>query len=148
MYKIIHLLFIILSFACTGNQQNFELCGMGKLHPYYYPVLKYKGDFYAIKQHFYQNYKVPPTHVRDTGIVKIRFHINCKGQAGNYLVETYNLAYVLTTIDPAITNQLLSLTQKLQDWIPAVDEEGDAVNSHKFLAFKIEKGQLIDILPK
>ena len=47
-----------------------------------------------------------------------------------------------------ITKQLLNISKTLDDWIPAYDEDGNSVNSHKFFAFKIVNGKLIDILPK
>jgi len=122
------------------------LCS-GKTHPYYYPTLEYKGGFYEIKKHYYSNYKAIELP-NNTGIVKISFNINCNGKPGNYFLETYSLDYKNIVITKKITEQLLSLTKSLNDWIPAYDEDGNSVNSHKFFAFKIVNGILTDILPK
>lgn len=146
MKKIIYFLILVFCWACNSTTNEFDLCS-GKLHPYYYPELTYTGDFYAIKKHYYTNYK-EVNAPNNNGIVKIRFHINCKGESGNYKVESYSFDYATTEIDSNITEQLIQLTKSLTEWIPAQNEDGDAVNSHKFFAFKIKNGQLIDILPK
>jgi hypothetical protein len=54
----------------------------------------------------------------------------------------------LIAINTQITAQLLELTKGLKYWIPAKDDDEKIVNSHKFFAFKIVNGQLVDILPK
>lgn len=132
--------------SCNSNPDQFDLCG-GQLYPYYHPQLNYKGSFYAIKEHFYTNYKSVNSS-KNNGIVKIRFHVNCKGEAGNFKLETYSLDYNSIEMNNQITKQLLDLSQMLEDWIPATDENGNTVNSHKFFAFKIINGELTDILPK
>jgi len=145
--KILFSCLIICSLiGCYSESPNFELCG-GGLHPYYHPQLNYQGSFFAIKNHFYKGYKEVNSENND-GIVRIRFHVNCKGQTGNFTWDTYSLDYDSIKLDDRITDQLLALTQQLDKWIPAKDEDGSALNSHKFFAFKISDGQLIDILPK
>ncbi len=137
---------MICLFGCNKNNVKFELCP-GKKHPYYYPNLRYNGDFYEIKAHYYNNYRTISLP-NNTGVVKIMFSVNCKGKSGNYFLETYSLNYNNIIINKKITEQLINLTKTLNDWIPALDEDGESVNSHKFFAFKIIDGKLTDILPK
>ena len=146
MRILINFLICICLLSCNENTQKFELCA-GKKRPYYHPTLEYQGGFYKIKKHYYSQYKTTE-FPNNTGIVKIRFDINCKGKAGNYFLETYSLDYKNITINKNSTEQLLNLTKNLNDWLPAYDEDGERVNSHKFFAFKIIDGVLIDILPK
>jgi hypothetical protein len=146
MKTFISCIAVCLFISCNSASENFELCG-GGLHPYYHPELNYKGSFYAIKEHFKTNYK-PVSTGNNTGIVRIQFQVNCKVETGNYNMETYSFNYELTAINTQITAQLLELTKGLKDWIPAKDDEGKTVNSHKFFAFKIVNGQIVDILPK
>ncbi|KZS39725.1 hypothetical protein AWE51_08725 [Aquimarina aggregata] len=144
--KIFIKLFILISFASCNSNNSFELCA-GNTHPYYHPILKYKGGFYEIKKYFYKNYRT--SHgANNSGIIRIQFQVNCLGESGNYDIETYNLEYDDSVIDRKIMKQLVDLTKELTGWIPANNEEGNAVNSHKFFAFKIIDGQLKDILPK
>lgn len=146
MQFYIYILLCTLFLSCKNTHPTFELCP-GGLYPYYFVDLKYKGDFYAIKEQFNNHYK-PFTGANHTGIVKIKFHINCKGESGNFDLETYNLNYKDTIIHSDITNQLLHITKSLNGWGPPKDDEGIGVNSHKFLAFRIINGKLIHILPK
>ena len=146
MNKLIGSLIISLFISCNSESTSFKLCS-GGLYPYYHPELKYKGSFYAIKNHFYNGYNKVNSE-NNNGIVRIQFRVNCKGQAGDFTMETYSLEYISNDMDDRITRQLLKLTQKLDNWIPAVDEDGNTLNSHKFFAFKIINGELKDILPK
>jgi len=146
MKMLISCLAVCLFISCNSASENFELCE-GDLYPYYHPQLNYKGSFYAIKEHFKTHYK-PIKTGNNTGIVRVRFQVNCKGETGNYNVATYSFNYELIAINTQITAQLLELTKGLKDWIPAKDDDKKIVNSHKFFAFKIVNGQLIDILPK
>jgi hypothetical protein len=84
----------------------------------------------------------------NSGIVRIQFVVNCKAQSGNFMVESCDYNYKICTVNPLIVNSLLELTKKLNGWIPAIDECGETVNSHKFFAFKIVNGAIEDILPK
>ena len=146
MKLLINLLFIILLICCKPNDEEFNLCS-GSLHPYYYPSLKYKGGFYEIKKHFYENYK-PTYGEKDTGIIRIQFQVNCHGETGNYKIQSYNLNYTTTRLSDKITKQLLLLTKGLKEWIPATNDMGENIDSHKFFAFKLVDGKLKDILPK
>lgn len=147
MKKILLVLVVIICKACTAPAEDgFELCS-GFTYPYYQPELKYEGNFYEVKQHFFSNYQTIVAE-NNSGIVRVQFKLNCKGQSGMFNAETYGLDFQRAEIDSAISNQLLSLTKQLDKWIPATDEDGEKVNSHKFYAFKIKEGKLIDILPK
>jgi hypothetical protein len=146
MKIIIKLFLFCLLFSCSSNISEFKLCP-GKKRPYYYPTLEYKGSFHEIKRHFFSNYKTIDAS-NNNGIVKIRFYINCKGETGDFFIDTYSLNYKRISITNKISNQLLYLTKDLKDWIPARNDEGEKINSHKFFAFKIIEGKLIDILPK
>ena len=146
MRIIISFLVLVSFLGCNENTSKFELCS-GKKYPYYHPTLEYEGGFYEIKKHYYSNYKTIELS-NNTGIVKINFSINCEGESGNYFLETYDMGYESNVMSKKITKQLLNISKTLDDWIPAYDEDGNSVNSHKFFAFKIVNGKLIDILPK
>lgn len=147
MKFVLILFFPILFFSCSNSSNEFELCGLGILRPYYYPQLNYEGEFYAIKEAYKEKYR-EVISLNNTGIIKIRFHVNCQGETGNFLVETYSLDYEPYTLDVQISDQLLKITQGLNGWIAAIDEDGETVNSHKFLSFRVVDGKIINILPK
>lgn len=137
--------FISCNYSCN-KKDSFKLCH-NKKHPYYYPSLGYKGGFYEIKQHFNKGFQEIKGR-NNSGIVKIKFIVNCKGEIGNLEVETYSLSYEKTNLNSRIIEQFINLIEELKYWIPAVDAEGEKIDSFKFYAFKIVDGKLKEILPK
>jgi hypothetical protein len=142
--------FVLVNIASAQSDSVFALCGSGKTWPYYNPNLTYYGNFRAIKKYYAQSYETEKFLKLDnnSGIVRIQFVVNCKGQSGNFVIESCDYNYKICTINPLIVNSLLELTKSLNGWIPAINEEGESQNSHKFFAFKIVKGVIEDILPK
>jgi hypothetical protein len=152
LYHLI--LFVFLSSKLFGQQKDSlttvpSLCGNGLIIPYYANSgLRYVGDFYAIKEYVFTHYKKPTQIVEGSGIVRVVFVVNCKGEPCQYSMETYDSNYQKKVLDSAIAEQLLHLCRELKSWIPLTDEKGQAVNCRKFLAFKLEQGIITDILPK
>lgn len=130
--------------SCQSD--NFNLCS-ANAKPYYYPALKYKGNFFGIKKYFYNNY-VNVNGEKTTGIVVVKFQVNCIGKSGNFKANVYNLDYQPFDMNSEVVSQLVVLTKNLKDWIPATDETGNTIDSYKFFSFKIQSGHLQDILPK
>lgn len=146
LFIVVVLLIVNFSYA----QSKFYLCGNKKTYPYYNPELSNKKEFGEIKQYFISNFtsELFKNINNNTGIVIIQFHVNCEGNSGNFKSKTCNLNYKEAKINSKIIAQLKKLTTELNGWIPSKNENGEFVNSHKFYAFKIIKGVLIEILPK
>ena len=102
---------------------------------------------YAIKEKYKQEY-IPVKKGKNSGIIKIRFDVNCLGETGSFEFETYNLNYKSTTINDSIINQTISIAKKLNNWIPGTDEDKENINSFKFIAIKVINGEIKEILPK
>ena len=143
--KLLLLLFLALQ-SCTQNKESFALCGMGIAKPYYYTGLKYKGEIYQIEKEVSKHYI--PISTNNTGIAKIRFKVNCKGELEEIAYEEYNLNYQKVNLNDSLEVQIRSIVTGLNDWIPGMDEDGQTVNSHSFLSFRILDGQIQEILPK
>lgn len=124
-----------------------ELCGLGVLKPYYFTGLEYEGGTPAIRQKFENKY-IPITTGENSGIVKVRFDVNCRGETGNFEAETYNLSYKKTALNDSISNQVISIVKELDAWIPGTNEENEPVNSFRFVAVRFKKGIITQILPK
>lgn len=144
--KILFFTFFLVFSSCGPSTNGFKLCSHKK-YPYYHPALTYKGGFYAIKEFFLENYEIVNEGV-NTGIVRVQFEVNCLGETGNYEIANYSLEYKKIELTGNINNQLIRLTRELRDWIPAKNEFGENIDSHKFFAFKLVNGNLVDILPK
>lgn len=146
-FKLILLFLPFLTFA--QNENDFKLCGNGEMHPYYYPELKYEGDLLAITTHFKNDFNTKKwSHLKsDTGIITIQFHVNCKGETGDFITKIVDFDFNKTEIDVEIVNEILVFTKNLSEWKPAIDEDGEIVNSHKFLTFKIVNAKITEIYP-
>ncbi|WP_233900317.1 hypothetical protein [Tenacibaculum piscium] len=147
MKKLIYILILLLFFSCNRKSGELNLCGLGILKPYYVTGLDYKGGIYAIKEKYKQEY-IPVKTGENSGIVKIRFDVNCLGETGNFEFETYNLNYKSTTINNSIVNQTISIAKKLDHWIPGTNDDNENINSLKFIAIKLINGEIKEILPK
>jgi len=147
MKVIVYTLFTLALIACNRKSGELDLCGIGILQPYYFTGLTYEGGTYAIKEQFYSKY-APVLSGKHSGIVKIRFDVNCLGETGNFEVDQFNLNYQPTSLNDSISTQLLSITKQLDGWIPGTNDDNEPINSFKFLAIKLVDGQITEILPK
>jgi hypothetical protein len=145
--NLIYILTIILFFSCNRKSGELDLCGLGVLKPYYLTGLDYKGGMYAIREKYKQEY-IPVKKEKNSGIVKIRFDVNCLGETGNFEFDTYNLNYKSTTLNDSIINQTISIAKNLDNWIPGTNDDNETINTFKFLAIKINNGKIKEILPK
>ena len=149
-------IFVITSLCCSTllfSQEKgsaFTLCDSISVWPYYHPKLTYQGGFWVIKQHFKSTYPTDEFEALKTnsGIITVQFKVNCTGETGDFKVQQCDLNYKPTVLDKKITEYFLSKTKLLKEWIPAKDENGQTVNSHKFFSFRIKDGVLLEILPK
>lgn len=147
MRNLIYILIITLFFSCNKKTGELDLCGLGILRPYYLTGLDYEGGIFAIKEKYKKEY-ITVKKGQNSGIVKIRFDVNCKGETGNFEFETYNLNYELTTINDSIVNQTVLIARKLNDWTSGTNDDNENINSFKFLAIKVINGEIKEILPK
>ncbi|MBX2871091.1 MAG: hypothetical protein KTR30_03300 [Saprospiraceae bacterium] len=106
--------------------------------------LQYEGEKTAIVETFRSNYKA--VEVPQSGWIRIRFIVNCKGQSGRFRMTGSDTAYQEQVFDKKISDQLLSITQSLNAWKPLPDLE-DPRDYYQYLTFKIENGALKEILP-
>ncbi len=147
MRNLICILITITLFSCNRKSGELELCGLGILKPYYLTGLEYEGGIFAIKEKYKKEY-FPVSGNKNTGIIKIRFDVNCKGETGNFEFEAYNLNYESTAINDSIVDQAIAIAKKLDNWISGTNEDNENINSFKFIALKVVDGEITEILPK
>lgn len=134
-------------FCCNRKSGELELCDLGILKPYYVTGLDYEGGIFAIKERYQKEY-ITVKKGKTSGIIKIRFDVNCKGKTGNFEYETYNLKYEPTIMSDSIINQTVLIAKKLNNWIPGTNDNNENINSFKFIAIKVINGEIKEILPK
>ena len=133
------------------DTSNFELCNVTKYRGnsfQYYSFskgLQYSGEKIEIVNFFEDNYLMPEM-TGESGYVTIRFIVNCHGQTGRFRVQEMNLNLTSRRFDERIVNKLYDLTILLDGW-EIQKLEGTPVDYYQYLLFKIENGQLIEILP-
>lgn len=149
--KLFKFVLLFLPFITLAQgEDDFKLCGEGIMHPYYYPELMYDGDFIAILSHFKDDFNSEKhTDLKyNSGILTIQFHVNCKGETGDFSIKMVDFDFKGTKINQEMVDEILNFTKGLNKWIPAKDEDGLIVNSHKFLSFKIVNSNITEIFPK
>ncbi len=83
---------------------------------------------------------------KETGLVRIRFIVNCKGEADRFRLLGSSLDYKAKTFDKSITDQLLSITKSVDRWKKDTDKDDDK-DYYLYILFKIIDGKIVKILP-
>ncbi len=129
---------------------TFVVCEHVRIWPYYHPDLTNKISFWDIKHHFEKDYPLSSFQKmkHNSGIITVKFWVNCHGEMGGFNVLECDLTYKETQLNVGISNYFLKKTKLLTQWEVPVNSHGTQVNSHKFYSFRIVNGKLIQILPK
>ena len=125
---------------------DFQGCNQGRLPQYYAykekPFIKGKLHF---ENHITTSYKTPKNSI-ESGLLRIRFVVNCKGESGRFRLLSMNEDYEEISFSEDIVDQLLRLTKEYKDWrvMSYKDFESDY---YFYVTFKIKDGQIKEILP-
>lgn len=165
--KRITLLALVLLAGCTRSDQDskylrwvgdaepdpemdaadFQLCGSEKLVQQYFYFgqgLHYEGEKTALRKRFKEAYV--PVETTQSGWIRIRFIVNCQGKAGRFRMISSDLDYQEQVFDERITDQLLKITKSLDGW-GVLSKNDKPRDYYQYLIFKINNGNLTDILP-
>ena len=129
------------------DDPNFKLCFSENQVRQYFNFgrgLQYEGEKKALVEHFFKQYK--PVDTDQSGLIRVRFIVNCKGETGRFRLIEADENYQKTKFDERITQQLLTLTKSLKGWKPQADEYAER-DFYQYLVFKIKNGDLIEMMP-
>lgn len=134
------------SFDVTKDNADFVPCNDNRIAQYFnvdggFP---YKGEKLAIESIFKQKFK--EINVDESGFVRIRFVVNCKGKTGRFRVVQSDSDYKKFQFDERIVNQLTEISKELSDW-RIYKRNNYSIDYYQYLIFKIKKGKIIEILP-
>lgn len=134
----------------TLDDPNFKVCNENRIKQYYVRKSKdtpadYKGELYALKEEVYGKFKYPIDSSQN-GYVTIRFMVNCEGKSGRFRIQVSNFELKEHQLNHELVSQLLEITKSLKGWMP-VSRGKTKYDFYKFITYKIEKGQLTQILP-
>lgn len=124
----------------------FKPCFEGASYQYYNfgNGVQYEGEKPKIDD---QYVNVQSTDSTDYGYVTIRFVVNCQRKTGRFRIQQMDTAYQEKKFNEALIADLLTRTKKLDGWLIAKNERGEAVDYYQYLTFKIERGKLTEIMP-
>lgn len=125
-------------FKKCGEHQNFSF------QYYHFNGFHYKGEKFEIFQQLKSQNLSGDKNLN--GYITIRFLVNCEGKSGMFRTQQMNLDYKETLLDNNLTNKLLDFTKSLNGWLPK-EQEGKKIDYYQYLTYKIENGQVVEILP-
>lgn len=132
----------------TTDNNSFKLCNEEKKVMQYFNNgggLEYKGEKIAIIKSFEQNYN-PKIAKKESGSLRVRFIVNCKGESGRFRTLGMDNKYKRKKFDASITDQILAITKSLDGWMAKTYDDKE-IEYYQYLIFKIEEGQIKEILP-
>jgi hypothetical protein len=132
------------------DDPDFKLCFNDNDIRQYFNFSKgvqYKGEKPAIDEYFKEKYQAVESN--QSGLIRIRFIVNCKGETDRFRLMAMDGNYQATKFSSEITDQLLDLTQKMDGWLPIEMEEmnNTALDYYQYIIFKIDRGNIIEIMP-
>ncbi len=124
---------------------DFEVCNENYIIQYYNPQrATYSKGKNGLRTFIMSNYK--NNNYNDSGYLNIRFVINCKGEAGRYVIHENNLDLEPHDFNEDLVNQLFNLTTELKTWNPNFTHD-DFRDSHMYISYRIENGEITEIIP-
>lgn len=133
------------------DSPDFELCKSEKYTVQYYGFTSEEGS----KPHLNEKYEVeklvadlyiPDQAKKESGLLRIRFIVNCKGEAGRFRILGMDKYYNEKIFDKSISDQLLNITKKHFKW-KAFKTEKFERDYYMYVIFKIEEGEVLEIMP-
>ncbi len=137
-----------ISFDASLDDPGFKICSKENNIPQYYNLgkgLQYQGEKIAINKYFEINFK-NRIQKNETGFLTIRFIVNCEGKTGRFRIEGMDNNYQTIKFDEGLENQILKLTKQMDGWMVG-KLQGQKIDYYQYLTFKLNDGQLIEIMP-
>ena len=116
--------------------------------PQYYQVnTHYKGGMRSIRREFFKLTMNIEDNKRQSGIITVRFIVNCKGITDRFRVYELNSNYQPISFNEHLVNIVLRKCKELRFWIPGKLASGMPVDSYYYINFRFVHGKLIGITP-
>jgi len=128
------------------DDPSFTVCRENYIPQYYSIESRFEGEKPAIEAFFQKNFIKNKKHKAENGYITIRFVVNCQGKTGRFRMQEMSLDLTPKQFSPALSEQLLQLVKMLQGWKPG-QQKGLALDYYQYLTFKIQDGNIIEILP-
>jgi len=136
-----------IAYDSSVDKSDFTLCNEDYIYQYFNDSkgVQYEGEKQTLDSIFFTKYKNQNLK-GETGLIRIRFVVNCKGETDRFRLLEMNSDYQAYIMDKRISNQLLALTKSLNGW-KSKSIEDHPIDYYQYLIFKIEDGNLTEIMP-
>jgi hypothetical protein len=136
-----------IEFNSETDNKDFEICNSKHIYQYFNigDGLMYEGEKLSIEKEFAEKYKSEIIK-NETGLIRINFVVNCKGKTDRFRLISMGENYEEKVFVKSITEQLMGITKNLKGWKGKKYKERE-IDYYQYLIFKIENGQLKEILP-
>lgn len=125
--------------------EGFEVCNEDYIFQYYNSErVTYSKGKNGLRNFILSNYK--NKNYTDSGYLNIRFVINCKGEAGRYVIHENDLNLEPKAFTKDLKDQLFELTTQLKKWNPNF-YRGIYHDSYMYISYRIENGSITEIIP-
>lgn len=132
------------------DEAGFKKCGALKDKPFslqYYNVSQqfdYKGEKIAIEEKLKK--ENISSEKKINGYITVRFLVNCEGKTGLFRLKHMDSDLKDVVLNEELENKLLKFTKSLNGWMPK-EIEGLKIDYYQYLTYKIEDGQVSEVLP-
>ena len=131
----------------TFDGNDFKICnGENNVRQYFNMSegLQIEGEKIKISKHFIENYQ--PIETNESGWIRVRFIVNCKGETGRFRMIESDENYLKRPFDIQISKQIFQFTKSLYGW-KVLKIENQSVDYYQYLVFKISNGNIEKIMP-
>ncbi|SDY96576.1 hypothetical protein SAMN04488069_1234 [Hymenobacter psychrophilus] len=128
------------------DRQKFCLCNADNIAQYYQVTPVYRAGPEAMKAQLRSLIGESRAFGPASGIVTVRFLINCHGAPGRFRVSQVDEHYMPCTFPPALVARIKGAVQQLLYWKPGT-ARGKAYDSYYFLSFRLKRGTITQIFP-
>jgi len=125
-------------YPCNGEEQVLQYFNL-EAGP------QFPGEKPALEQLFKSQYAADSI-AGQSGWIRLRFMVNCKGKAGRFRLLEANSSMVAFQFDSSISEQLMSITKSIKEW-PILYRDQKAIDYYFYLTFKLKDAQIQEILP-
>lgn len=120
------------------------------LNMYYsYDQKGHQERLHFVRSVFRESYKSVAA-VGESGLIRIRFQVNCRGEAGRFETLELNSQYEKRPLDQRITRQLLAICQQSlsSGWLPGKNNRDNQASDYfQFITFRLKDGAITEIFP-
>jgi hypothetical protein len=133
------------------DKSDFKLCYPDYIYQYFNTSkgVEYTGEKIALEKEVREKY-LPADLKGESGLIRIRFIVNCKGETDRFRLISMDTDYHPKTFDKSITDQLMEISKNLKGWEPKLYENDGkeyTIDYYQYLIFKLKDGHITQILP-